>query len=82
MKHIFTPEGVCSRAIEIEIEDGLIESVKFKGGCNGNLQGIGALVKGMRPSDVVSRLGGICCGSKGTSCPDQLARALSTLAEE
>lgn len=76
MKYTYVPQGVCSRLIEIEVEDGVIRDVRFEGGCHGNLQGIGALVKGMRPEDVVARVEGICCGRKGTSCPDQLARAL------
>lgn len=68
--------GTCSRLIEIEVEDGLIKDVSFIGGCNGNLQGIGALVKGMRPEDVIARLENIKCGDKPTSCPDQLSKAL------
>lgn len=76
---IYTPKGVCSRAIDIEVNDGIIESVSFTGGCNGNLKGIGALVKGMKVEDAIERLDGIKCGMKPTSCPDQLAQALKTL---
>lgn len=68
--------GTCSTAIDFEIEDGVIKSVKFTGGCNGNLQGISALVQGMKAEDAISRLKGIRCGFKPTSCPDQLAHAL------
>ena len=81
MKYSYTPSGVCSRNIDIEIEDGRISSVTFQGGCHGNLQGIGSLVRGMKPQEVIERLGGIRCGSKCTSCPDQLARALAEIAE-
>lgn len=72
----YKPQGVCSSAIDIELKDGVIDSVKFTGGCNGNLQGISALVKGMTPQEAIGRLKGIRCGFKSTSCPDQLARAL------
>lgn len=75
----FQPKGVCSTAIDIELKDGIIESVKFTGGCSGNLQGIGALVKGMTPEEAIGRLKGIRCGFKATSCPDQLARALESM---
>lgn len=72
----FTPQGVCSRQMIIEVEDGIVTNVKVIGGCNGNLQGISSLVKGMKVEDVIKRLDGIKCGMKGTSCPDQLAQAL------
>ncbi len=72
----YTPTGVCSRNIQIEIEGDIIKSVRFLGGCNGNTQGISALVKGMKVADAVERLEGIDCNGKGTSCPDQLAHAL------
>lgn len=76
MKKVYKTEGTCSRAIEIEVEDGVVKGVTFDGGCHGNTQGICALVKGMRKEDVIERLGGIRCKNKPTSCPDQLARAL------
>lgn len=78
MKHItFQTSGTCSRQIDIDIDDeGRILNVSFIGGCNGNLQGIGQLVKGMKVEDVKSKLEGIRCGYKNTSCPDQLAQAL------
>lgn len=72
----YTPRGVCSRNITIEVTDGIIDSVKFMGGCNGNTQGVAALVQGMKVSDAIERLEGINCNGKGTSCPDQLAKAL------
>jgi uncharacterized protein (TIGR03905 family) len=71
--------GTCSQEIEIELKDGVIESVQFTGGCNGNLKGIGALVKGMTPEQVIERCKGIRCGMKNTSCPDQLAKALESM---
>ncbi len=75
----YTPQGTCSRDIEITVgDDGRIENVTFTGGCHGNLQGIGSLVRGMTPQEVIGRLQGIRCGSKPTSCPDQLACALSS----
>lgn len=77
MKITYTPIGVCSKQIDIEVDDnGIIQSVEFIGGCNGNLKGIGALVKGMTVEDVIAKLENIKCGYKSTSCPDQLAKAL------
>ena len=72
----YTPCGVCSRRIEIETEDGIIREVRFTGGCHGNTQGVSILVQGMKIEEVIARLKGIDCKGKGTSCPDQLARAL------
>jgi uncharacterized protein (TIGR03905 family) len=73
----YTPRGVCSRKITIEVDDdGTVQDVKFYGGCHGNAQGISALVKGMKANEVIKRLENIRCGSKQTSCPDQLAKAL------
>ncbi len=68
--------GVCSRLITLDVDGDIINSVKFEGGCNGNLKGIGALVAGMSVDEAISRLEGTTCGFKQTSCPDQLARAL------
>ena len=76
---IYKTKGTCSTMIDVELKDGVIDSVKFTGGCNGNLQGISALVKGMKPEEAISRLKGICCGFKPTSCPDQLAHALEEM---
>ena len=75
----YKTKGTCSTAIDIEVNDGIIESVQFTGGCNGNLKGICALVKGMRVEDAIEKLEGIHCGMKPTSCPDQLAQALKSL---
>ena len=72
----YTPKGVCSRKIEIDIENGIINKVRFVGGRNGNTQGISKLVEGMKAEDVISRLEGVNCNGRGTSCPDQLAKAL------
>lgn len=79
MKYIYMTSGTCSRAIEIEVEEGVVKDVKFEGGCHGNTQGIASLVKGMKADEVITRLKGIQCGKKGTSCPDQLAKALETI---
>lgn len=76
MKIAYIPKGVCSRQINIDVEDGIVKSVEYIGGCNGNLKGIGSLVKGMKVEDVIERLENIKCGMKNTSCPDQLAKAL------
>ncbi len=76
MKIAYIPKGVCSKQINIEVEDGIVKNVEYIGGCNGNLKGIGSLVKGMKVEDVIERLDNIKCGMKNTSCPDQLAQAL------
>ena len=76
---IYKTKGTCSTSIDVELKDGVIDSVKFTGGCNSNLQGISALVKGMKPEEAISRLKGIRCGFKPTSCPDQLAHALEEM---
>lgn len=78
MKYTYVPRGVCSRMIEFETEDGVIKSCRFIGGCHGNLQGISALVKGMKVTDAIDKLEGINCGGRGTSCPDQLSKALKS----
>lgn len=79
MKYTYTPKGVCSRQINIEVEDGIVTKLEVIGGCNGNLQGISKLVQGMKIEEVIKRLKGIDCNSKGTSCPDQIARALEEI---
>lgn len=79
MRIDYQTEGTCSTHIEVEVEDGIVKDVRYTGGCNGNLQGISALVKGMPVSEVIARLEGIRCGSKPTSCPDQLCKALRTV---
>lgn len=72
----YKPKGVCSREIDFEIDDHKVRNVSFIGGCSGNLQGIGRLIEGMDINEAISRIEGIHCGSKATSCPDQLAQAL------
>ena len=80
MHYTYKTSGTCSRAIDIELDDaGVVESVRFHGGCNGNTQGVAKLVTGMKAEDVIAKLRGIQCGLRGTSCPDQLARALEEM---
>lgn len=78
MKYQYCTQGTCSQVIEFEVEDGILLDVRFLGGCSGNLKGIASLVKGMKVDEVIARLDGILCGMKGTSCPDQLAKALQS----
>ena len=73
----YKTKGTCSRQIDIDIENGVIVEAKFTGGCSGNTQGVARLVEGMKVDDAIAKLSGIDCGGRGTSCPDQLARALS-----
>ncbi len=72
----YIPKGVCSQAIDIELEGDIIKHVQITGGCHGNLQGIARLVEGMNAHDAITKIRGIRCGFKSTSCPDQLANAL------
>ena len=76
MQYEYKTKGTCSQRIFFEVEEGKVKNVQFVGGCNGNLKGIAALVEGMDVADVISRVEGIRCGMKATSCPDQLAQAL------
>lgn len=76
MSYVFKPSGVCSTKVEFDIDNGRLHDVKFTGGCNGNLKGIGRLVEGMEAKDVAEKLRGTICGFKKTSCPDQLAQAI------
>ena len=76
MTYTYRPKGVCSQLMEVEVEDGKVRRVEVVGGCNGNLQGISRLVEGMDVEEAISRMEGIRCGYKPTSCPDQLAKAL------
>lgn len=83
MVYTYTPVGVCSRQITIDInEDETIKSISFLGGCNGNLKGISSLAEGKTLDEVINALKGITCGMKSTSCPDQLARALEQIKDE
>lgn len=75
-KFTYQPQGVCSVQIDFEIDGGIVKNVRFTRGCNGNTQGISALVEGMEVDEVIARLKGTNCNGRGTSCPDQLARAL------
>ncbi len=77
MTYTYKPKGVCSRKMRIELEDGVIKHVEIEGGCSGNLQGISHLVEGMTAKEAIERMKGIKCGFKSTSCPDQLAIALT-----
>lgn len=76
MRIDYRPQGVCSKRMELELEDGVVKHLHITGGCHGNLQGIAKLVEGMPVEQVIERLEGISCGSKRSSCPDQLALAL------
>lgn len=75
-------KGTCSTSIDIEVEEGKIKYVEFFGGCNGNLKGIANLVTGMKVEEAISKLKGIRCGFKTTSCPDQLAQALEQMSSK
>lgn len=76
MQYEYKTKGTCSQRIFFDVEEGKVKNVQFVGGCNGNLKGIAALVEGMSVEEVISRVEGIRCGMKATSCPDQLAKAL------
>ncbi len=73
---VYKPQGVCSMEIHLDLDGDVIKHVEFVGGCSGNTQGVSRLVEGMKATDAISRLEGIHCGPRPTSCPDQLARAL------
>ena len=76
MVHEYKTRGTCSAKIDFEVEDNKLKNVVYYGGCNGNLKGISSLLEGMNIDDVISKLEGVTCGMKKTSCPDQLAQAL------
>lgn len=82
MEHVFRPRGVCSQLMRVEIENGIVKQVEVKGGCDGNLQGISRLIVGMDAKEAISRMEGIRCGFKATSCPDQLSKALRECLEK
>ena len=82
MQLTFTPKGVCARKIVVDVENGVVSDAKIIGGCDGNTKGVCSLVKGMPVDAVIARLKGITCGKKPTSCPDQLAIALTKLKEQ
>ena len=77
MNYSFKPHGVCARGISFDIEDNIVKNIKFSGGCSGNTQGVAKLAEGMTTEEIINRLSGIRCGFKGTSCPDQLAKAVA-----
>ena len=80
MEYKFRPRGVCAQEMRVEVdEQGVIQNLKVLGGCNGNLQGIAALVRGMKAQEAIERMRGIRCGFKNTSCPDQLAQGLEQI---
>ncbi len=81
MQYSYEPHGVCSRKINFEVENGIVKNVSFTGGCAGNTQGLAKLCEGRKPEELVSILQGIKCGFKSTSCPDQLAKALTQAVE-
>lgn len=81
MVYRYKTSGTCARTIEFELDGDVVRNVRFDGGCNGNLKGIGSIVDGMKAQDVIAKLEGIRCGFKNTSCPDQLAKALRKAVE-
>lgn len=76
MQYSYTTRGVCSAMVEFDIDNGIVSNVRFTRGCHGNTQGVSALCEGMKAEEVIKRLEGIDCGGRGTSCPDQLAKAI------
>ncbi len=78
----YKTKGTCSREIVFDVVDDTVRNVRFLGGCNGNAQGIGKLIEGMKTQDVIAKLQGINCSGRGTSCPDQLARALKEYSDK
>lgn len=82
MTYTYTPKGVCSQRIQVELEDGIIRNVQVLGGCSGNLQGISSLIIGMPAREAIRRMKGIRCGMKNSSCPDQIAIALEKALEQ
>ena len=82
MTYTYKTRGTCSTQIDLELEGNIVHNVKFTGGCNGNTQGVAALARGMKVQDYLDRCKGIHCGARPTSCPDQLAQALSQAVED
>lgn len=79
MRYTYRPNGVCAMEISFDIENDIVSNVSFKGGCNGNLQGISRLAEGKTKEELIKALSGIKCGFKSTSCPDQFAKALNEI---
>ena len=82
MEYVYRTQGTCSTNIELNVEDGVVKEVAFWGGCNGNLQGLSRLVKGMKVEEVIKKLEGVRCSGRPTSCPDQLCHALHEILTE
>lgn len=82
MKYIYTPQGVCSMQMIFEIEEGIVKDLQILGGCPGNTIGVSTLIKGKNIDEIIQMLKGILCGNKGTSCPDQIAKALQEYKEK
>ena len=82
MRHTYLPRGVCSRRMDVELENGAIKSVEITGGCDGNLKGICQLLQGMPAAEAIRRMEGTTCGPRATSCPDQIAKALKAALQE
>lgn len=79
MTHTYKTSGVCAKSISFDVEDGIVKNISFVGGCSGNTQGVAKLAEGMKAEELIERLSGIRCGFKGTSCPDQLAKAVKSV---
>ena len=82
MRYTFKPKGVCAAEISFDIDDGIVKNVSFYGGCSGNTQGVAKLCEGRKAAELAEILGGIRCGFKQTSCPDQLATAIKKALSE
>ena len=82
MNYTYRTKGTCSQAIQFEIEDNKVHNVQFIGGCSGNTQGVARLIEGMDANEAISRIDGLRCGMRPTSCPDQLATALKQALKE
>ena len=82
MTYTYYPKGTCSKQMDVDVEDGIIQDVRVLGGCSGNLQGIMSLLRGMKADEAIERLRGIRCGFRPTSCPDQLSIALTQALEK
>jgi uncharacterized protein (TIGR03905 family) len=76
MKHTYKTSGTCSRTIDLEIEDGIVKNVRFENGCDGNLKALSRFVEGLTPDQIEQKCKGITCGFRGTSCADQLSKAV------
>ena len=82
MTYSYEPQGICAKEITLEVEDGILRSVKMRGGCPGNRRALASLLAGMRVEEIIRKLEGTPCGERGTSCPDQIAQALKQLNNE